>query len=433
MLRKRVTLRGDLLPYKRRPLKEAYATVQMSRFTNPDAIGPVFDRDCEINEATADDFSEQDENKEANKMRLQEVKDVAGSAHPVRQYLKMKGLQQYLESKIGGQKGQKEVEKLSGQIALALNWTYCRHHNKQLSVYIHDIIPWYLQLIEKEYQILLSEYCTFMESFEEWKAGTILNCLSALQRGSTWVIFHLRHDEERPNPSILIGFVDAIKAIRSSYSGAKKAEAARCKTIREAVLELKQPEGGLRELQDIIKIKSVEFLSLHQRTSYIDVDEHTYVLNLKIFFSGIYCFAAQGRVSGIEDMRKKDLTKLMNLGHADSDRFKTSAVYGYQPVSNVEEVIEHLVKYWEWRQRAVINANGVDSDHLFLDFNGKPASQRISVWVTQFWRMSANLHLTTTQIRQLVSTEAYRLHQEGKMLVVKEFIHFQVFICWRCF
>jgi hypothetical protein len=347
--------------------------------------------------------------------QLAKVKDNAGSHESVRHFLKTIGIKTYLESKIGGSKGQREIEQQVGQIAFGLTWTYCRHHksSRQLADNLRDTIDWYVKLIETEYPLLLSEYCSYLE-LEERKVGSILNCLTSLDRGAKWVVHHLRHKRYQPNPAVLNGWQDGIKCIKNSYRGAKRAEAAACATTREAVLQMKQPPGGIRALQEMVLEKSDEFLVQHyQHTTCLNVTEDIYRINLQLLFSGCYTFAIQGRQSGIEDMKKEDYPELMGYGHAMSDHFKTARVYGYQPVTLATEQMPHMIKAWEWRDVAVRNG-GQDSVYLFLDWNGRPLRSKVGVYVRQFFRQPPlSLRVTTTEIRKMTATTAYKLHKEG--------------------
>ena len=347
--------------------------------------------------------------------QLAKVKDNAGSHESVRHFLKTIGIKTYLESKIGGSKGQREIEQQVGQIAFGLTWTYCRHHksSRQLADNLRDTIDWYVKLIETEYPLLLSEYCSYLE-LEERKVGSILNCLTSLDRGAKWVVHHLRHKRYQPNPAVLNGWQDGIKCIKNSYRGAKRAEAAACATTREAVLQMKQPPGGIRALQEMVLEKSDEFLVQHyQHTTCLNVTEDIYRINLQLLFSGCYTFAIQGRQSGIEDMKKEDYPELMGYGHAMSDNFKTARVYGYQPVTLATEQMPHMIKAWEWRDVAVRNG-GQDSVYLFLDWNGRPLRSKVGVYVRQFFRQPPlSLRVTTTEIRKMTATTAYKLHKEG--------------------
>lgn len=347
--------------------------------------------------------------------QLAKVKDNAGSHESVRHFLKTIGIKTYLESKIGGSKGQREIEQQVGQIAFGLTWTYCRHHksSRQLADNLEDTIDWYVKLIETEYPLLLSEYCSYLE-LEERKVGSILNCLTSLDRGAKWVVHHLRHKRYQPNPAVLNGWQDGIKCIKNSYRGAKRAEAAACATTREAVLQMKQPPGGIRALQEMVLEKSDEFLVQHyQHTTCLNVTEDIYRINLQLLFSGCYTFAIQGRQSGIEDMKKEDYPELMGYGHAMSDNFKTARVYGYQPVTLATEQMPHMIKAWEWRDVAVRNG-GQDSVYLFLDWNGRPLRSKVGVYVRQFFRQPPlSLRVTTTEIRKMTATKAYKLHKEG--------------------
>ena len=347
--------------------------------------------------------------------QLAKVKDNAGSHESVRHFLKTIGIKTYLESKIGGSKGQREIEQQVGQIAFGLTWTYCRHHksSRQLADNLEDTIDWYVKLIETEYPLLLSEYCSYLE-LEERKVGSILNCLTSLDRGAKWVVHHLRHKRYQPNPAVLNGWQDGIKCIKNSYRGAKRAEAAACATTREAVLQMKQPPGGIRALQEMVLEKSDEFLVQHyQHTTCLNVTEDIYRINLQLLFSGCYTFAIQGRQSGIEDMKKEDYPELMGYGHAMSDNFKTARVYGYQPVTLATEQMPHMIKAWEWRDVAVRNGSQ-DSVYLFLDWNGRPLRSKVGVYVRQFFRQPPlSLRVTTTEIRKMTATKAYKLHKEG--------------------
>ena len=351
--------------------------------------------------------------------QLAKVKEKAGSRDPVRQFLKTIGMKTYLESKIGGNKGPREIEQQLGQIAFGLTWTYCRHHkaSRQLADNLDDTINWYVTLIETEYPLLLSEYCSYLE-IEERKVGSILNCLTSLDRGAKWVVNHLRHKKDQPNPAILNGWQDGIKCIKHSYRGAKRAEAAECTTTREAVLQMKQPPGGIRALQDMVMDKSEVFLVKHYyHTTCLNVNEDIYTTNLRLLFSGCYVFAVQGRQSGFEDMKVEDYPELMGYGHAMTDNFKTARVYGYQPVTLAPEQMPHMIKAWEWRDVAVRNG-GQDSVYLFLDWNGRPLRSKVGIYVRQFFRQPPlSLRVTTTEIRKMTATTAYKLHKEGAIQI----------------
>jgi hypothetical protein len=272
-------------------------------------------------------------------------------------------------------------------------------------------------LIETEYPLLLSEYCSYLE-IEERKVGSILNCLTSLDRGAKWVVNHLRHKKDQPNPAILNGWQDGIKCIKHSYRGAKRAEAAECTTTREAVLQMKQPPGGIRALQDMVMDKSEVFLVKHYyHTTCLNVNEDIYTTNLRLLFSGCYVFAIQGRQSGFEDMKVEDYPELMGYGHAMTDNFKTARVYGYQPVTLAPEQMPHMIKAWEWRDVAVRNG-GQDSVYLFLDWNGRPLRSKVGIYVRQFFRQPPlSLRVTTTEIRKMTATTAYKLHKEGAIQI----------------
>lgn len=94
------------------------------------------------------------------------------------------------------------------------------------------------------------------------------------------------------------------------------------------------PEGNLhRQLKTLQDTVHRLLPWARQFCSASVVDGITYKKFLGLLGASFYMFSPQGRVQGIEDVRMSQLTQLLHEGFAQTSKFKTSAKWGYQPVT----------------------------------------------------------------------------------------------------
>jgi hypothetical protein len=94
------------------------------------------------------------------------------------------------------------------------------------------------------------------------------------------------------------------------------------------------PEGNLQQqLKSLQNIVHRLLPWARQFCSGSIVDGITYKKFLGLLGSSFYMFSPQGRVQGIEDVKMSQLSQLLNEGFAQTSKFKTSAKWGYQPVT----------------------------------------------------------------------------------------------------
>ena len=197
----------------------------------------------------------------------------------------------------------------------------------------------------------------------------------------------------------------------------KKAQAKGDFTIQAAVADRSWPAGGIQELQEICKQAIEEFMRLHGHKGPFEIDRKTYRELFYLIFSSMFTSAAQGRKSGVADVREYQYADLDDIGYALSKNFKTSVSHKYQAIINTVQTKPLLHLGHDWRLRAVWNKQQKDPEatipeHLFLDFDGEVIGDRVGEYVTRFFR-SHGLHMTTTALRSLMETTVDQFEKAG--------------------
>lgn len=106
------------------------------------------------------------------------------------------------------------------------------------------------------------------------------------------------------------------------------------------------------------------------------------------------------------------MPKLLQQGHINSESFKTSTTYVYQPIS-IDGTAKKCLQLFLSHFRPCAGSC-LPNDLVFIKWQGKdPVS--ISRFVKKFFMKHANLNLTTTLIRTLVETMAENLLRMGQI------------------
>ncbi|KAJ1394613.1 hypothetical protein B484DRAFT_439135 [Ochromonadaceae sp. CCMP2298] len=181
-------------------------------------------------------------------------------------------------------------------------------------------------------------------------------------------------------------------------------------TMETRIRDRRMPPGGLRQLQDAV----IAALPWAEAVVLGGMDRDLYSRFLGLMYSAIYCFSAQGRVSGIEAMTMKDAESLMGPdGWSTSTKFKTRAVYQLQPVI-MNSIARRLLELYLTLVRCrVTRENDMDSI-LWRTFDGVPET-RMGRLVTAFFQRILSLRITTTAIRSLLETTVDAMHVNGQI------------------
>jgi hypothetical protein len=148
----------------------------------------------------------------------------------------------------------------------------------------------------------------------------------------------------------------------------------------ETMIENRQlPAGGLKELQQYV-LKDLQWVKSwtealiesteRKHTNCVGKDE--YYRFMQILYASLYVYSPQGRISGIESMKLRQVDEMLQNGCALSTKFKTNSTFGYQPVTTSKlsrKLLQIYITYL--RPRSKIRGD----EPLFLHYNGSPATR----------------------------------------------------------
>lgn len=166
-------------------------------------------------------------------------------------------------------------------------------------------------------------------------------------------------------------------------------------SIVDHINNREMPEGGLHDLQEMV-IRDLPWAEGLPSTL---LDKETHRRQVSILVSGMYVLAPQGRIEALTTLTlvvaQQQLQASGNC--AMSNTFKTYDKYGYQPISLPNELHAALTTYLHLRLRM-----HVETPAFFVDYEGIAYdSTKLGHLVTQYFKTTMDLHLTTTMIRSL--------------------------------
>jgi hypothetical protein len=95
---------------------------------------------------------------------------------------------------------------------------------------------------------------------------------------------------------------------------------------------------------------------------------------MQVMVTGMYAFAAQGRICGIIGLKLKHQPELAAKGFALSKTFKTAGTHHFQPVPIPTEIDSMQQIYFIQLRPLIVTRSGKKSSPetpLFLNYNGK--------------------------------------------------------------
>jgi len=330
----------------------------------------------------------------------------------------------------GGSMKIEDAKCVISKIVRFLAWAYKNGHTEENN---KDPISWFKEIIVSKYDIV-EDYCAYLEQIKELAPETIKNNLGNIKKGASWcILVHIKKDKTLTT-SCMTGFTEAIDSFRKAYRKENR-KTRSSKTMASEVYKRKMPAGGIPELQGTFT-SEIEWVKLyvklmkdyeesHPGRPYSPMTNSEYTRFTSAMYAALYVFAPNGRVGGIEDLKENQYEQLVEEGHVHSSKFKTHTRYGYQPVI-LSSVSYFFVKiFWEYfRPVAIQNlefSNGGLFDYLprslWLTFDGKP--DKIGPRVTQYFKRTLMMHITTTAIRSLVETTTETLAREGDISSVQ--------------
>ncbi len=420
-------LYGDFSPAKRTRLRQSLPNIHEKVHENEDACAVSCDENDEIDEENedTDSFDENVEHDNSDEQGNEE--DSTPSIYvflvpKVESFLK-KDFADYLSSPIGGKKGPSSVNAAIQRAALFLAWSYDKEHSDVprhlddddiLTCWESNLDSWFVKVLHRPTQ-LVQNFIIFLQTTRQLKLTSARQYLEAV---FTYAKYFADVKHEALDYS-LDKLDRAVKAIRNS---AKREErhVSGTLSIEERIQRGNWPENGMADLQKVvterIQLWAIPIFDKHgaQRS----VCESNYIDFLQLLASAIYVEAPQGRIGGITNLKIDAYDDFISHGYALGTKFKTSPIYGFQPVPLTDTSCKLVVMY-KTIFRPVAEMNCIryghsKTDRLWLNWNGSVMDKgQLGRHLTAFFKSQLQLHITTTTIRAIVETAAENALRKG--------------------
>jgi hypothetical protein len=216
------------------------------------------------------------------------------------------GLLLYLTSASAGSMKLSCANENVRKTSIFLSWTYSFHHSredevKQLSS--TTCFPWWMELLTDRYDLLGSFITIHLERNKGYRGSTMNNYIFDIQKSAMWFVF-FRKDRLVDNyvdPNQFTTFKMVVSGIKKNINLTirKEKTTSTSHTLESMVYEHKLPVNGIKALQNAIKddLPFAESLA-DKMINASTIDKSMYNRFLAIFFSSLYCFCVQGRISG---------------------------------------------------------------------------------------------------------------------------------------
>ena len=185
----------------------------------------------------------------------------------------------------------------------------------------------------------------------------------------------------------------------------------------EALIERQEwPKGGLLELQNAIRFE-MDWVYTLARANSTPTNKTIYNRFMNLLSASIYCFSCQGRIGAIEDLKFFQGAELLTEGVVLTSKFKTSAKFGYQPVTlPADKASTFLLHFYLTNVRPrTLQAR---DDPLFINFTGS-GPFKVAKGLNNFFAQTLSLKITSTRIRAIVETNFQDLVENGHLFRCK--------------
>lgn len=284
------------------------------------------------------------------------------------------GFNSYFTSQQGGGFSDSYVRTWARKIGKFINYSYHKINKSIISE--DDVNQWVIDLIKIHYMNAFSDYVTYLSTIEDYAPNTVLAELGNIKQFLSWFVYFR---ESNDNTKCEITLMDLqpieliIKNLSKNLKKDLKKRLSNAPDMDDLVMNRELPSGGLPELQDIIAT-DLEWCKGVDWTSLV-IDKRTYDRFMQILYVSLYAHSPQGRVAGVQDIKWGQAKDLLTYGYTLSSKFKTSASFGYQPVTT-SDISLNLIQLYITRLRPKITSTMNNwKDPLFLHYDGTPATR----------------------------------------------------------
>jgi hypothetical protein len=246
-----------------------------------------------------------------------------------------------------------------------------------------------------------------------------------------WAFNYASTSSSNPNSNDLMPFINLVQQMSKNYRKEKRIISGE-KNCQSMIREKKFPKNGILELMQLVEDSIISFhevINSNESKHFlillfllsIDwesfIDGKFYLKFIRILFASLYTFSVQGRIGGIESLRYSAKDDLLKSGYGSATTFKTASYYGHQAVILPPKSRPLFELYLQtFRPYATKGKPSKENDPLWLNSSGEPfQSSKMGKAVTKFFKSCSKLHITTTNIRSLIETQAQMFEDMGSI------------------
>lgn len=285
-------------------------------------------------------------------------------------------------------------------------WSYAAEYDAQMIPTEENVTSWFGRLAMEKYGHLLA-FAQYLRDKRNLQPSTVRNYAADITKLFSWgslfapVAFKLPLNSDEGIRAV----AEIVRANQTQRMRRVHSE----NTWAAQVQHRRLPAGGLADLQ----AAALEELPWARSVRSCDIDDVAYRTFMQLTVSAIYVFSANGRQSGVADVRMGQVEDMLKNGYTTSSKFKTNSKYGYQPITLGAVSRELLHLYVTVVRPQVCRHHPIQpSDHLWLTYRGE-IDLTVGKLVTAFFIRKCGLSVTTTGIRGLVETEMDKKHKSG--------------------
>lgn len=333
------------------------------------------------------------------------VQTIAVATARTIEVLEAAGLYQYF---VICKKSVEDSKRIVQRCAQFIVWSYTQHHNVTIDADTDSVTKWFQQLMHEHYNLLLT-FCEYLVNNKQLQPSTVRTYASDLERCFQWCTLFAP-----PPLRVPMNANEGIRAVAEMVrtNQARSQRAARSRnTWHDQVRNRRIPQGGLAALQAAV----LEELPWARGVRQQDIDDVAYRRFMQLVVSAVYVFSANGRQSGVADVRMGQVEELLENGFTTTTKFKTNKKYGYQPITLGGVARELVLLYVTVVRPQVCRASSIlPEDHLWLTYRGE-ADLLVGKLVTFFFIRTRGLSVTITSIRGLVETTMHQRYKAGQI------------------
>ena len=324
--------------------------------------------------------------------------------------LQTAGLQHYF---IICKRSEEESKRIVQRCAQFIVWSHTSYHKTTIHADTDTVSAWFKELVQNQYSQLMF-YCEYLVNMKHLQPSTVRTYATDLERCFAWCTLFAP-----PLLKLPMNAHEGIRAVAEMVrtNQARSHRAARShNTWHEQVKNRRVPAGGLAALQAAVHEELPWARSVRQQ----NIDDTAYRRFMQIMISAVYVFSANGRQSGVADVRMRQVEELLEEGYTTTTKFKTNKKYGYQPITLGSVARELVQQYVSFIRPQVCRAQVVNADdHLWLTYRGA-FDTTIGKLVTFFFIRMRGLTVTTTAIRGLVETTMHQKWKAGEISEIEK-------------